>query len=42
MLETAIEIATEAFKDKVDKAGKPYLGHLQRVCSRLSNESEEV
>ena len=42
MLDTAIQIVTEAFKDKKDKAGKPYLEHLERVSSNLSNESEEV
>lgn len=42
MLDTAIQIVTEAFKDKKDKADKPYLGHLERVSSKLSNESEEV
>jgi (p)ppGpp synthase/HD superfamily hydrolase len=42
MLEKAIQIVTEAFKDKKDKAGKPYLGHLERVSLRLANESEEI
>lgn len=42
MLETAIKIVTEAFKEKKDKAGKPYIEHLERVRSKLSEENEEV
>lgn len=33
-LEIANLIAEEAFKDKVDKAGKPYIEHLIRVSQR--------
>lgn len=36
MLETAIKIATEAFKGKTDKAGEPYIYHLISVSSKLS------
>ncbi len=35
-------IVTELFKDKIDKAGKPYLGHLLRVSGRLNEEIEKV
>ena len=29
------------FKDKKDKAGKPYIGHLLRVSNRLENPDEK-
>jgi len=35
-------IVTELFKDKVDKEGKPYIGHLLRVSDRLDNYLEKV
>lgn len=35
-------IVTELFKDKKDKAGKPYLGHLLRVSNRLDLEIEKI
>lgn len=31
MIETALKIIEKAFKGKVDKAGEPYINHLQRV-----------
>lgn len=30
------------FKDKVDKAGRPYIGHLYRVSDKLENPIEKV
>ena len=35
-------IAIILFKNKVDKAGKPYIGHLLRVSSKLENNIEKV
>ena len=35
-------IVTILFKDKVDKAGKPYLEHLIRVSGKLNEEIEKV
>jgi len=37
-----VVIVTELFKDKTDKAGKPYLGHLIRVSGRLKDSKEKV
>lgn len=35
-------IVTVLFEDKVDKAGKPYIGHLLRVSERLNDPIEKV
>ena len=35
-------IVEEIFKEKVDKSGKPYVGHLYRVSDRLNDEIEKV
>lgn len=35
-------IVFELFKDKVDKAGKPYIGHLIRVSERLIDPTERI
>ena len=35
-------IVTELFKDKVDKAGKPYINHLFRVSDKLRESIEKV
>ncbi len=42
MLEKALEIAKTAFANKSDKAGKPYIEHLERVLKGVENESEEI
>jgi (p)ppGpp synthase/HD superfamily hydrolase len=42
MIKKAIEIAEKAFEYKKDKAGKPYLGHLERVMKGVENEVEEI
>ena len=34
--EIALNIVTVVFKNKKDKAGKPYLGHLTRVAEKVS------
>lgn len=38
MLEKAVEIITKEFKNKKDKAGKPYIDHLWRVKETVHNE----
>ena len=35
-------IVTEAFKDKTDKAGRPYIEHLEAVCGMVESEEDEV
>jgi len=35
-------IITKLFKDKYDKEGKPYIGHLYRVSGKLNEEIEKV
>lgn len=40
--EKAKIIVDELFKDKVDKAGKPYVLHLYRVSSKLDNVIERT
>lgn len=37
----AISIAAEAFKDKVDKGGKPYILHCLHVMNKLKYEKDE-
>ncbi len=41
-LAKAIRIAAEAFQDKVDKAGKPYILHCLWVMEALHTEDEEL
>jgi len=38
----ACMIVTTLFRDKVDKAGHPYIGHLYRVSNKLKEQSEKV
>ena len=42
MIETARKIVEHAFKDKTDLAGKPYIGHLNRLEEKLKNKNEEI
>lgn len=42
MLEKAIEIAVEAHRGQVDKAGKIYILHPLRVMLRGQNETEQI
>ena len=41
-LERAIQIATEAHKDQLDKAGKDYIGHPIRVMEMGKTEEEKI
>ena len=41
-LKDAIALAERAHKGQVDKAGKPYIGHLIRVMKALDFESEKT
>jgi len=38
----ALELAVERHRGQVDKAGKPYLGHLLRVAARVADEEDAV
>lgn len=42
MLEKAIEIAVEAHRGQIDKAGKVYILHPMRVMLRGQNEMEQI
>lgn len=42
MLEKAIEIAVEAHRGQIDKAGKIYILHPIRVMLRGKNETEQI
>lgn len=42
MLEKAIEIAVEAHRGQIDKAGKIYILHPMRVMLRGKNETEQI
>lgn len=42
LINKAKTIILEVFKEKKDKAGKPYTGHLFRVSERLKEENEKV
>lgn len=42
MIEKAFRIVKEAFKDKFDKGGKPYINHLLSVSSRLTTDEEKT
>jgi len=37
----AYDLATKMFKDKVDKGGHPYIGHLVRVWESIENERRQ-
>ena len=39
--EIAYDLVTDLFKDKVDKGGHPYIGHLLRVSQAIEHEKEE-
>lgn len=41
-LTQAIQLATEAYKDQKDKAGKPYITHVIRVMERCKTEEEKI
>ncbi len=41
-IEKAIEIATKAHQNQVDKTGEPYIKHIRRVMERGSNETEKI
>jgi len=41
-LQRAIEIATIAHKDQVDKAGKPYIDHPLRVMQAVEGEDAKI
>lgn len=42
MLEIAIEIAKEAHKDQVDKAGQPYINHPLAVAASVQQIDEKI
>ena len=42
MIEKAFRIVEEAFKDKFDKGGKPYINHLLSVSSRLTTDEDKT
>lgn len=42
MLEKAIEIAVEAYRGQIDKAGKEYILHPMRVMLRGRNDTEMI
>jgi (p)ppGpp synthase/HD superfamily hydrolase len=46
MIQTALQIVKRAFDGKVDKAGKPYIGHLLRVQQTVAahggNENQQT
>lgn len=40
--EKALKLVSYLFKERVDKGGEPYLGHLLRVSNSLSNETTRI
>lgn len=40
--EIAYDLVNDLFKDKVDKGGHPYIGHLLRVSQAIEHEKEET
>jgi (p)ppGpp synthase/HD superfamily hydrolase len=42
MIKIAKEIATIAHKDQIDKAGKPYIRHLEAVASKVIGTEEKT
>jgi hypothetical protein len=41
MKEKAFRIVEEAFKQMIDKGGKPYINHLLSVSSRLTTDEQQ-
>ncbi len=41
-LTRAYELVKDLFKEKVDKEGEPYIGHLERVSNKLTNKNTKV
>ena len=41
-LEDAIQIALQAHKGQLDKAGEPYILHPLRIMCRMNNETEQI
>ena len=41
-LEAALEFARRAHAGAVDKAGRPYIEHIERVVARLDGEEERI
>ena len=41
-LEAALELARRAHAGAVDKAGRPYIEHIERVVARLDGEEERI
>ena len=42
MYEKTLALVTDLFKDKVDKAGLPYINHLLGVANQGKNEYEKI
>lgn len=42
MIQKALEIALQAHKDQVDKAGEPYILHPLRLMQAMSSEKEQI
>lgn len=40
--ERAYQLVKELFKEKTDKEGEPYLGHLERVSNKLTNKNTRI
>lgn len=38
----AYELVKELFEDKKDKEGEPYIGHLERVSNKLTNQNTRI
>jgi (p)ppGpp synthase/HD superfamily hydrolase len=38
----AVDIATEAHRDQIDKAGEPYILHPMRVMKNMVSENEKI
>ena len=42
VLTIARQLATEAHKEQIDKAGKPYISHCQAVAAQLNTTEEKI
>ena len=42
LLSKAIDIATQAHAQQIDKAGKPYIGHPLRVMDAMKTDEEKI
>lgn len=42
LFEKALQLATEVHEGQVDKAGKSYIGHILRVMSRVTTDTEKT